>query len=97
MHKRGNENWVLDPLTRRDSSSAICQRSERHRAGCVVGAAFFASVQSSAEDHCRCSLSPRGASRRARDPVSRNGAFSNACLHSRDDHVWPVLHAALFG
>src|SRR4029077_19340461 len=30
-------------------------------------------------------------------PVSRNGAFSNGCLCSRDNHEWPVLHAGLFG
>ena len=78
-------------------SSPICQRSERHRASPWLAPLFLLTVHSSAEAHCRCSLSPRGASRRARDPVSRNGAFSNGCLRSCDDHVRPVLHAALFG
>ena len=87
----------MDHLNRRGVASAICQRRPCDRTGRMVAPLLFAAVHSKAPDDDRCSLGSGGASRRARDPVSRNGTLSHPDLHRRDGLLWPLLHASLFG
>src|SRR6202171_4222460 len=63
----------------------------------MVGASLLAAVQPIAANYCQPARNSGGASRRAHDPVSRNGAFSDAYLHSSDALLWPPLHDALSG